>query len=191
MKLLVGLGNPGRKYGATRHNIGFMIVDAVARLIELEISKEKFSSFFGIGKINENDVCIIKPQTFMNVSGHAVAEFAHYYKLEVENVLVVHDDMDMELGKLKIVKDSGAGGHNGVASIIDNLGTKSFWRLKIGIGRPQVEIDPSDHVLMKFSKGEREIVREILKTSSDAVMSFFKDGAEKAMQRYNNTLVFL
>lgn len=186
MKLLIGLGNPGRKYNATRHNIGFNVVDLIADELNVEITKKKFQSLFGIGKIGENDICIVKPQTFMNLSGKAAAEFAGHYKVDVNNILVVQDDIDMPFAKIKFISKSGAGGHNGISSIIDRLGTNEFFRLKVGIGRPREGLGPADHVLDKFEADERKTVEKLIKTSAESVKEFFINGPESAMQKYNN-----
>ncbi len=189
MKLLVGLGNPGRAYSKTRHNIGFEVVDLVAERLKIDISGSKFNSLFVISKIKNTDVCIIKPETFMNLSGDAVGAFARFYKVQNGAVLVVQDDMDMPLGRLKFVTDSGAGGHNGISSIIDHLGGKDFWRLKVGVGRPVTGRNPSDHVLEKFSKDERQVADKLIETAADAVISFYESGFEAAMQKFNGSLV--
>ncbi|OGQ48272.1 MAG: aminoacyl-tRNA hydrolase [Deltaproteobacteria bacterium RIFCSPLOWO2_02_FULL_47_10] len=175
MRLLVGLGNPGSKYSLTRHNVGFNVIDLVAEKIEAKIAGKKFSSFFGIAKIGGQDVCIIKPQTFMNLSGSAVADFSGYYKVGTEDILVVHDDIDLPFAKTRFVSGSGAGGHNGVISIIERLGTNEFWRLKIGVGRPPDALDPADYVLEKFTGEEKLLMDKVLPASRDAVIKFFID----------------
>lgn len=189
MKLVVGLGNPGKKYTGTRHNIGFMVADDVAKRLEVSVVKKKFSSLFGIGKLEEDDLLIVEPQTYMNLSGEAVSSFVSYYKVAIGDMLIIHDDIDMPLGKMKFVFDSGAGGHNGVTSIIEQLGTKEFWRLKIGVGRPIGEMDPADYVLQKVSSAEKKLYEKIVDESSSAVIDFFKIGPDKAMMKYNGTLV--
>jgi PTH1 family peptidyl-tRNA hydrolase len=143
---------------------------------------------FGKIKIDDVEFCIAKPQTFMNLSGYAVAEIVNYFKINVENVLVVHDDIDMALGKIKFVKKSGAGGHNGVSSIINEIGD-SFYRLKLGISRPEGEMEVSDYVLAKVGEMEKPLYEKIVKVAADAVESFYKNGPEEAMQKYNNSLV--
>lgn len=190
MKLLVGLGNPGREYDSTRHNVGFDVVDLVAESLGTGIKRKKFRSFFEIVKIGGNDVCILKPQTFMNLSGEAVSQFAGYYKVKDEDILVVQDDIDMPFTRIKFVSSSGSGGHNGIGSIIDHLGTNGFWRLKIGIGRPRNGTGAADHVLDRFDSSEMETVPVLLRTSAEAVKDFFCRGPVAAMQKYNNlTLV--
>lgn len=189
MKLLIGLGNPGKKYQATRHNIGYMIAESVAEELEIKLTKNKYSSLFGIGKIKDLDVCIVKPETFMNLSGEAVRAFAGFYKTLGCDILVVHDDMDMELGKLKFASKSGSGGHNGINSIIEQFGGNDFWRLKVGVGRPEGEQDPADYVLQNFAKSEAKILEKVIKTSKEAVLDFFISGPDKAMQKYHGSLI--
>jgi PTH1 family peptidyl-tRNA hydrolase len=189
MKLLVGLGNPGRKYAKTRHNIGFEIIDEVVKKIDNLKFKEDFNSLFAISEIDREKACIAKPQTFMNLSGNAVAALASFYKIASEDITVVHDDIDMPLGKFKIVIGSGTGGHNGVDSIISSLGTKDFWRLKVGIGRPPEGFDPADYVLGSFNEDEGTIVKKIICHAADVVREIFQNGHAAAMQKYNNSLV--
>lgn len=188
MKLIVGLGNPGRRYAGTRHNVGFMAVDEFSGRFKISAKKERFDSLFGIGKCNETPVCVVKPQTFMNLSGGAVAPFVSHYGAGEADLLVVHDDIDMALGRLKFVFDSGSGGHNGVASIIEHTGNKRFWRLKVGIGRPADETDAAGHVLERFSASEKRVVSRLVEVAADAIELFIKDGHEAAMQKYNNSL---
>jgi len=174
MKLLVGLGNPGRKYETTRHNIGFKVVELVAKRAGIEIEKKKFSSFFGMGKIEESDVCVVMPQTFMNLSGEAVRDFAGYYKMAVGDILVVHDDIDLPFAKLRWSFKSGAGGHNGVSSIIEQVGTNEFHRLKLGVGRPPEAVDPVDYVLSQFKEEEKTTVEEMKAKAVNEIFEFYK-----------------
>jgi len=178
----IGLGNPGRKYDKTRHNVGFKVVDQVAEKAGIDIKDKKFSSFFGIGKIENLDVCVVKPQTFMNLSGEAVRDFSRYYKIAPQDILLVHDDIDMPFGKLRIVCKSGAGGHNGVASAIEQTGTNEFYRLKMGVGRPVEGMDPADYVLATFDNLEQPVVQKMITTAAQAIFEFYGSGIEKAKQ---------
>ena len=189
MKLLVGLGNPGKKYCNTRHNVGFDVVGLVAEKFEVKLDKKKFNAFFGIVRTGEVDVLIAKPQTFMNLSGGAVAPLAGYYKVTPTDILVVQDDIDMPFAKIKFAKSSGAGGHNGISSIIDDLGTDEFWRLKIGVGRPKDGLEAADHVLDGFEPEEKGVMDKLIKISAEAATEFLTHGPDIAMQKYNNTLV--
>jgi len=182
MILIVGLGNPGKKYQNTRHNVGSRIVDelrssprfATARVID------------ELGSLNLKNVVLTKLKTFMNLSGKAVKQLIRNLKLEIRNLIVIHDDLDLPLGKIRIVKNRGAAGHKGVESIIKELGTKNFIRFRIGIcpksGKPK---NPENFVLQKFNKEEEKIVKEAIKKTAVAVMIFMEKGLEKAMNKYN------
>ncbi len=156
MKVVVGLGNPGEKYQGTRHNVGFDVVERLAERHGVKISKKGFSSLWAKGAVGGVDVLFVLPQTFMNLSGGAVREVLDYYRLEPKDLAVTHDDLDLSLGRVKWDFESGAAGHRGVSSIIDHLGTKAFYRLRMGIGRPQVKEEVEGYVLSPFAKGERE-----------------------------------
>ncbi len=181
--IVVGLGNPGKKFENTRHNLGFMVVDFFAKKNEFpdfELSK-KYESL-----ICENERAIlVKPQTFMNESGKAVVKLTTHYKLPTTNLVIVHDDIDLPLGKIKIVKDSGAGGHRGVESIINNVGTKDFIRLKIGICPEKKSTDTEKFVIQKFTKEKMGIVNESIKKSAEVLKILISDGIEKAMNAFN------
>lgn len=181
MIIVVGLGNPGKKFDHTRHNAGFEILDFFATQNEFpnfETSK-KYESLIS----EKNDVVLAKPQTFMNDSGKAVAAILKN-KNEAISV-VVHDDIDMELGKIKFTKDSGAGGHKGVDSIIQSIGNNNFIQLKIGVGTEGEKVKALEVVLEKFSKEEQEVLHEVIKKSAEALKKFIDEGLEKAMNEYN------
>lgn len=163
MKLVVGLGNPGREYAKTRHNIGFMVVDHLAREEEVKVSKKGFSSLWAKGKIGDEEVLFLLPQAFMNRSGEAVREIKDYYRIEDRDLVVVHDDLDLPLGRIKLDFEAGAAGHRGVGSIIEVLGTKGFYRVRIGIGRPARKEEVEAYVLSPFEEGEEEAVCETVK----------------------------
>lgn len=177
VQLLIGLGNPGRKYRKTRHNIGFVILDRLAGLNGFEIKKKKFKSQFELTELFGKKLCLIKPLTFMNLSGQAVGSFMDYFKCPAADILIVHDDIDLPLGKLRFARDSGHGGHNGIRSIIDTLGTKEFCRLKFGIGRPPEGVDPADYVLTPFAKSELEFVDEAAEKAVLAIKAFYETGS--------------
>lgn len=168
MWLLVGLGNPGKEYESTRHNAGWMALDFLAREIGADWKKDKkFNADIAEGFVGETKIMMIKPQSFMNLSGEVTQPIAAYYKIEPDHIIVVHDDMDFNLGDVRIQFDRSAAGHNGVQNIIDRLGTKAFHRIRIGIGPKQIEA--RDFVLAKFSKNELAVVNESLSTACDAV----------------------
>jgi len=188
MILIVGLGNPGKKLQKTRHNLGFQAVDEFKRKNNLPDFrlKKKLNSLITEGKFDNRKVILAKPQTFMNNSGFAVKSLIHFYKIKPQNVVVIHDDIDLPLGKIKIVKNRGSAGHKGVESIIGALRTKDFVRFRLGIqpknGKPK---KVENFVLQNFSKKEEKIIKKILKTGREALEIMIREGLEKAMIQYN------
>ena len=185
MKIVVGLGNPGRSYSRNRHNIGFMVVDSLAVENDVDVKKMSFGALVGKGMICGESVLLAKPQTFMNLSGDAVAPLVGYYKLSHDDLIVLHDDMDIEFGKIKISKGAGNGGHNGVRSIINNLGKNDFLRIRLGVGRPPEGIDSADYVLNNFNDGA--LARDLIGTGAKAVCECLQSGLEVAQQKFNVT----
>jgi peptidyl-tRNA hydrolase, PTH1 family len=191
-QLIVGLGNPGSKYDRTRHNIGFDAVDALAKVWQISLTENrKFHGIWGEGVGPKSQkVRLLKPTTYMNASGQAIAALANWYKLPPESVLVIYDDMDLPLGKIRLRLSGSAGGHNGMKSAIAHLGTQNFPRLRIGIGSPKdlskEEKDAISHVLGKFSAAEAKVLGEVLQLVVDSVELGLKQGLEKAMSLYNN-----
>jgi len=166
-RLVVGLGNPGTPYTETRHNIGFMIVEHLAEELGTQVSKKGFSSLWSKVSLKGRDVLLQEPQTFMNLSGQAVREMKDYYRVEDQRLIVIHDDLDLPLGRIKPDYQAGAGGHRGVNSIIESLGVKSFHRLRVGIGRPEKKEEVEGYVLSLFSKSEKESVKNIIKEACE------------------------
>jgi PTH1 family peptidyl-tRNA hydrolase len=186
MKAVFGLGNPGDRYANTRHNIGFLVVDALAALVGVKLTKNKFSAKTGEIHISGERVFVAKPQTYMNISGQSVARAAGFFRLDAPDIIVVYDDMDLEFGKLRIRPGGGAGGHRGVKSIIDHLGAADFNRVRIGIGRPgESDHTAVGHVLGSFSRDERESLDEIVDRAVDAVRTVILNGIDTAMNQYN------
>lgn len=183
MWLIVCLGNPGRRYAKTRHNIGFMVADDIASRYEIEL-KTKESYMIGKGSIEGEEVILMEPLTFMNRSGAAVKEVMRRCPLESENLIVVHDDLDMETGKLKIRKKGSSGGHRGVDSIIESIGTREFIRVKIGIGREE-GVPAEEYVLRKFGKDQVPMIKTAVARASDAIIMILRDGIDKAMNEFN------
>ena len=185
MKLIAGLGNIGPKYTFTRHNAGFMLVDSIAVNAGLELKENSRLKCF-IAKFNSNgeDFLLMKPTTFMNLSGEAVRAVADYYKIEVNDILVVFDDLSLELGKIRFRPNGSDGGHNGIKSVIQHMGTKDIARLKIGIG-PQPSIPSEVFVLQNFSKEELEKLKETLSIAKEAIACYFTDGIQAAQNKYN------
>lgn len=181
MKLIVGLGNPGKTYANTRHNIGFMALDHFANT---DNWKSKWSSLYTEKIMNNEKVLLIKPETYMNLSGNALIEFVNFYKVNLEDILVIHDDLDLPVGTYRLKISSRDGGHNGIKSIIEKLGSTNFARLKIGISNNKT-IDTKDYVLGKFRKDELEIYEKLYPTFDDIIISFITDGIDKTMNKYN------
>jgi PTH1 family peptidyl-tRNA hydrolase len=183
--LIAGLGDPGREYRETRHNIGFMLLDRLAVVLGGRFTRLQSKALVASTPFRGNRVILAKPQTFMNLSGQAVAGLMHFYKLPLEKLLVVHDHLDLPLGVLRIRPDGGAGGQRGMESIIEQLGTDDFTRLRIGIGRPPGRMDPADYVLQEFPEGDMQVVSESLTRAAEAVLAWIESGLEAAMNQYN------
>jgi PTH1 family peptidyl-tRNA hydrolase len=187
-QLIVGLGNPEPKYDKTRHNIGFDAVDALARTWQISWSENRrFQALFGEGRGPKADkIRLLKPLTYMNRSGQAIRAALDWYKLPPESVLVIYDDMDLPVGRMRLRLSGSAGGHNGMKSAIAHLGTQNFPRLRIGIGKSSTDKNTVSHVLGKFSPDETQIISEVLQLVVDAVELSLKQGVEKAMSLYNS-----
>jgi len=183
--LIVGLGNPGLAYRHNRHNVGFMVADALADKLEIPLKRVKFKAQIGNGKLEDIPIIIAKPLTFMNKSGEAVAPLVRYFKVPLERLLVIHDDMDLPLGTLRMRPSGGSAGHNGMLSIFDELGTNAIPRLRVGIGRPPGRMDPADYVLQDFPKSEEELLSMVIAQACEAALAFITNGLEKAMNTYN------
>ena len=183
MFLIVGLGNPGREYENTRHNIGFAAMDVLAEKYNIDINRSKFKGEYGEGFINGNKVILLKPYTFMNLSGESVREAIDFYKLTEEEVLIIYDDISLEVGRLRIREKGSAGGHNGIKSIINHMGTDVFTRIKIGVGAPKGDL--VNHVLGRFSKEEVNILKQTLDAVTEATAEIIDNGAKEAMNKFN------
>lgn len=184
--MLVCLGNPGDQYENTRHNVGFMVADQLGERYRLPIQKLKFKALTNIFSISGEKVLVMKPVTYMNLSGEAVGEAARFYKLPPERVLVISDDVSLPVGKLRIRKGGSAGGHNGLKSIIQHLGTDQFPRIKVGVGqKPHPDYDMADWVLSKFAGEDLKTITEAIRKAADAVECLIQEGPDKAMNRFN------
>lgn len=183
MFLIVGLGNPGKEYDGTRHNIGFAAIDYIADKYNIELNRIKFKGVFGEGLINGKKVILLKPTTYMNLSGESIREVINFYKISNEEVIVIYDDISLEVGRLRIREKGSHGGHNGIKSIIANIGTDIFPRVKIGVGAPKGNL--VSHVLGKFNNDEVEILRETIKASSEAISIMLKSDTKEAMNKLN------
>ena len=183
MKLIVGLGNPGKKYEHTRHNMGFDTVNLFAELAKIDIDKEAFKGLVGRGKVFDEDVYLLKPQTFMNLSGESVREIVNYFKIDINDVIIIYDDMALEPGKIRLRASGSSGGHKGMQNIIDQLGTEEIKRIRIGIG--ESTDDTIDYVLSKPLKEERPLIDEAIKNAVEALKEILKSNFEKAMTNFN------
>jgi peptidyl-tRNA hydrolase, PTH1 family len=183
VKIIAGLGNPGVRYRWSRHNIGFQVVDQLARDRNISAVQKRFNSLFGSGWIDSEKVLVLKPLTFMNLSGGAVRKAIDFFGLGTENLIVVHDDLDLSFGALRIKRGGGSGGHQGIRSIIESLGTGDFPRLKIGIGRPPPKMEAADYVLASFEEDEKSDLGEILQRASEALVVMLTEGLDVALNR--------
>jgi len=192
LKLVIGLGNPGLKYEFTRHNIGFRTVDSLARDMGTEFKKVKsYYSLISRGTINDHKVILVKPQTFMNLSGRAVNRVVSYYKILLQDLLIVYDDLNLELGQIRIRKKGSTGGHKGMESIMQYLNSEGIPRLRIGINNPSVNLnfDCVSYVLSNFNNDEKDKMNKVIQLSTEAVKTIIEDGFEKAMRKYNRKLI--
>ena len=185
LRLIVGLGNPGAAYCKTRHNVGFMALDRIAQQSGIALDKSKFDVVFGRGLVENVAVVLAEPMAFMNRSGPPIQQLAHYYRIQCEDMLVIHDDIDLVFGRLKIKKKGGHGGHNGVKSLMDAFGGGDFVRLRIGVGRSEARISVTDHVLGKFSAEQTETLDRIISSARDAVIKVLCEGTKVGMNVFN------
>ncbi len=184
MKVIVGLGNPGREYHNTRHNIGFMVLEEMARRFTVEKQTDRFDAIIGEIRIQGEKVLLVKPLTFMNLSGRAVQPLMHWYKADLKDLIVVYDDMDLKDAVLRIRAKGSAGGHNGMKSIIERLGSQEFARMRIGIGRPEHH-DTVNWVLGHFSGDEKKQIDTAISKAADALETWVRSGIDAAMNRFN------
>jgi PTH1 family peptidyl-tRNA hydrolase len=185
--LIVGLGNPGRDYRNTRHNLGFMVIDAVGKALSIGLTRSQSRALVGSGSLDRRKVILAKPITFMNLSGQAVSGLVKFYKVPLSHLLVVHDELDIPLGALRLRPDGGSAGNKGMLSIIDRLGTQVFPRMRVGIGRPPGKMDPVDFVLHEFSKADQDMLQQVLDRARQAVCTFISSGLETAMNQFNGS----
>lgn len=185
MKIFVGLGNPTPEYAATKHNVGFMLADSLANKLSATNWHEKFNALVAESFFDGEKILIVKPQTFMNLSGEAVAPIVNFYKIDVENLVVAHDDMDLPLGTIRLRPKGSGGGHHGIESIIQHLGTQNFPRIRIGVGRPPKNWTVNHHVLSPFTQDDAKIISNAIDELVPAVLCIFKEGINNAMNKFN------
>jgi len=186
MYMIVGLGNPGREYENTRHNAGFMVLDALESKLGADISEKKHKGLCGKAVIGGQKVILLKPQTYMNSSGESVRAAADYYKIDPADILVIYDDISLAPGQLRIRAKGSAGGHNGIKSIIAHLGTQEFPRVRVGVGEKPPRMDLADYVLGHFSAEEKKIMADAVKEAADAACEVISDGIDHAMNSHNS-----
>lgn len=183
MYLIVGLGNPGAEYDGTRHNVGFSIIDLLSDKYNIDVNRVKFKGKVGEGKIAGEKVILLKPLTYMNLSGESIREVSAFYKIDIKNIIVLHDDISLDVGKIRIRPKGSAGGHNGLKSIILNLSSDEFIRFKIGVGQPKIEL--TSHVLGRFSKEENDLIKQVNNIAVDAIETTIIKGVGEAMNKFN------
>ncbi|MEW6375758.1 MAG: aminoacyl-tRNA hydrolase [Thermodesulfobacteriota bacterium] len=184
MKVIVGLGNPGVRYLGSRHNIGFQVVDRLAKINHIPICAKRFKTLYGKGSIDSHQVILAKPMTFMNRSGEAVKKTVIFFHVGIEDLVVIHDDLDLPFGRLRFKRKGGDGGHQGVRSIIESIGENNFLRLKVGIGRPPKGMDPAEYVLTSFDEIEQFQLDGIISQAAESIGVMVLEGIETAMNRY-------
>lgn len=185
MKLIVGLGNPGKQYEQTRHNIGFIVIDKIADKLNIQLDQAKFKGLFGTGLVEGEKVLLLKPLTYMNLSGESIRAIMDYYQIETEDILVIYDDLDLPAGRIRLRQRGSAGGHNGIKSTIHHLGTQEFNRIRVGIGRPSNGMAITNYVLGRFAEEELGSIQEAAERSADACIEWIKKPFLQVMNTYN------
>lgn len=185
MKMIVGLGNPTAQYIATRHNIGFAVIDQLSEQYNIGMTEKKHKAIYGKGVIAGEKILLVKPQTYMNLSGESVRELVDYYKVSNEDIVIIYDDIDLAVGHLRLRAKGSAGGHNGIKNIIAQLGTQEFARIRVGVGEKPKGYDLADYVLGHFSKGEIPVIREGIANAAAAVTIIIEENIDAAMNRFN------
>jgi len=188
INLIVGLGNPGNKYEGTRHNIGFSFIDFFSKQTQSSITESKFQSLIGSKNIGEQKFILMKPQTYMNDSGEAVKEIKNFYKINPSEIIVIYDDLDLDVGQIKIKNTGSSGGHNGISSIINNIGSNEFTRIRIGIGKPKEKSMTNKYVLSKFSKDDQKIINDINDLAKEIIYSIVFKSISFAMNTFNSKI---
>jgi PTH1 family peptidyl-tRNA hydrolase len=185
MKLIVGLGNPGKQYEKTRHNIGFQVVDRLSEKLDIPLTQAKFKGLFGSGHVRGEKVILLKPLTYMNLSGEAIRMVMDYFNISPEDIIVIYDDLDLPVGKIRLRQKGSAGGHNGIKSTIQHLGTQEFNRIRVGIARPQNGQSVTDYVLSNFSGEEQEIINEVVNRCAEACEAALEKPFLQVMNEFN------
>jgi len=185
MNLIIGLGNPGDKYRRTRHNVGFLVIDKIAQMNKIDVTKVFGKSIVGTGNIDGKKIVLAKPQTYMNLSGFSVCELMNWYKADISNLIVIYDDIDLSVGTIRIRPSGGAGTHNGMRSIIASLSTQAFPRIRVGIGSAPERMDLADYVLSTFSRDEASLIDAATDKAAESAMLIISKGVQEAMNKCN------
>jgi len=185
MYLIVGLGNPEEKYSNTRHNMGFDVINELSKECDIKVSKSKFDAFYGMGEINGKKVILVKPQTYMNLSGESIIKFKKFYKISNKNIIVIYDDIDLKLGDIRLKAKGSSGSHNGMKSVIENLNTEEFIRIRVGIGSPENKEDMINYVIGQIPKRERGILDQSIEKAKNSVIEILENGIDIAMNKFN------
>ena len=186
--LIIGLGNPGKRYEPTRHNIGFMVLEKLAAQLEIELKQKSFNALWGKGVLSGKKILLAKPQTFMNLSGTAVRQLQSFFKTDISNLIVIHDDLDLPFGAVRLKAGGGTAGHKGLASIETNLGTSGFIRVRLGIGKPVDKSRIEGYVLEPFRKEEQVVLPEVIDRAADASAEIVLNGLQKAISKYQTKI---
>lgn len=189
MKLIVGLGNPGARYQCTRHNMGYLVLDQLARQLNIPVSQKGFDACFGKGKLGRIPLFLVKPQTYMNLSGITVKKIIDYFKTDTENLIIIHDDLDLPFADIRIKAGGGHGGHKGLISIIDHLGKADFTRIRLGIGKPPLKAMVEEYVLSPFNSDEMARLHRLTTTAGDVVREVISFGIQAAGQKFNRRVI--
>ena len=185
MYLIVGLGNPEDKYSNTRHNMGFDVINQLSKACNIKVSKSKFDAIYGMGEINSKKVILVKPQTYMNLSGESIIKFKKSYNISNKNIIIIYDDIDLKLGDIRLKAKGSAGSHNGMKSVIENLNTEDFIRIRVGIGSPENKEDMINYVIGQIPKKEREILNESILKAKNSIIEILENGIDTAMNKFN------
>lgn len=185
MYLIVGLGNPEEEYSKTRHNMGFEVINELSKKYNIKVNKNKFNALYGTGTIGKEKVILVKPQTYMNLSGTAIKEVMDFYKINKEELIIIYDDIDIEPGIIKIRKKGGPGTHNGMKSVVNEIKTQDFTRVRVGIGMPSNKSDLINYVIGKISKDDIEKLEDGTTKAKDALIEIIKNGVDTAMNKFN------
>ena len=185
MYLIVGLGNPEEKYSNTRHNMGFDVINELSKECDIKVSKSKFDAFYGMGEINLKKVILVKPQTYMNLSGESIIKFKKFYKISNKQIIVIYDDIDLQTGDIRLKAKGSAGSHNGMKSVVESLNTQDFIRVRVGIGAPENKDDIINYVIGQIPKREREVLDQAIIKAKNSVIEILENGIDNAMNKFN------